>query len=111
MRRIRASVLAAVILVAVAFTASIALAATKPVTVRKSGTKYLFAPNSLSIRKGDTARWSWRGSVPHNVTGRGFHSRTASRLTYSHTFRRAGTFRVVCTIHAGLGQRMTVRVR
>ena len=62
-------------------------------------------------RRGDTVKWAWRGSVPHNVTGTGFHSRTATRLTYSHRFTRAGTYRVRCTIHAAVGQRMTIRVR
>jgi plastocyanin len=111
MRGIRLSVIATIVLVIVAVTASMALAATRSVSVRKSGSKYLFSPRSLSISRGDTVRWSWRGSVAHNVAGRGFRSRTANRLTYSHTFRRAGTYRVICQIHVGLGQRMTIRVR
>jgi plastocyanin len=102
---------AAILLVALTVTASLAMAATKSVSVRKSGTKYLFNPKTLSIRKGDTVRWAWSGSVPHNVTGPGFHSKTAPRLTYSRKFTRAGTYRVRCTIHAALGQRMTIRVR
>lgn len=111
MRGIRASVIAVIVLVAVAVTATVALGATRSVSVRKSGSKYLWSPSSLTIRRGDTVRWSWRGSVPHNVAGPGFRSRTANRLTYSRTFRRAGTFRVVCQIHVGAGQRMTIRVR
>ena len=109
--RTRLSLIAAIVLVAVAVAATMAMAATRSVSVRKSGSKYLFSPSSLSISRGDTVRWSWRGSVPHNVAGPGFRSRTASRLTYSRTFRRAGTFRVICQIHVGLGQRMTIRVR
>jgi plastocyanin len=52
--------------------ATAALAATKPVGVTKSGTKYKFNPATLSIKKGDTVKWSWSGSVPHNVSGPGF---------------------------------------
>ncbi|HEX2105657.1 MAG TPA: plastocyanin/azurin family copper-binding protein [Solirubrobacteraceae bacterium] len=109
--RIRLSVVTAIVLLTVAVTATVALAATRSVSVRKSGSRYLFSPRSLSINRGDTVRWSWRGSVPHNVAGRGFRSRTANRLTYSRTFRRRGTYRVVCQIHAANGQRMTIRVR
>jgi len=111
MRGIRLSVIATIVLVILAVTASVAMAATRSVGVRKSGTRYLFSPRTLSIDRGDTVRWSWRGSVAHNVRGPGFRSRTATRLTYSRTFRRAGTFRIVCEIHAGAGQRMTIRVQ
>jgi plastocyanin len=111
MRAVRLSVVATIVLVIVAVTASMALAATRSVSVRKSGSRYLWSPSSLSISRGDTVRWSWRGSVPHNVVGPGFRSRTANRLTYSRTFRRRGTFRVVCQIHVSAGQRMTIRVR
>jgi plastocyanin len=109
MRVIRLSVIAAIVL-AVTLTATVAMASTRSVAVRKSGSRYLFSPRSLSIRSGDTVRWSWRGSVAHNVAGPGFRSRTATRLTYSRTFRRRGTFRVICQIHVGQGQRMTIRV-
>jgi plastocyanin len=112
MRRSHVTLVAAIAAIAlVAATASLALGATRSVTVRKAGSRYHFAPATLSIRKGDTVRWSWSGSTPHNVTGPGFHSRTASRLTYSRRFTRAGTFRVVCTIHKALGQRMRIVVR
>jgi plastocyanin len=111
MRGIRLSVIATIVLLIVAVTASMAMAATRSVGVRKSGTRYLFSPRTLTISKGDTVRWSWRGAMAHNVAGPGFRSRTATRLTYSRTFRRAGTFRVVCQIHQFAGQRMTIRVR
>ena len=111
MRGVRLSVAATIVVLIVAVTASMAMAATRSVSVRKSGTKYLWSPSRLTISRGDTVRWSWRGSVAHNVAGPGFRSRTANRLTYSRTFRRRGTFRVVCQIHVGAGQRMTIRVR
>jgi len=109
--KLRLAIIGIVLAVLLAASATLALAATRSVGVRKSGSRYLFTPSTLSIRRGDTVKWSWRGSVPHNVTGPGFHSRTAPRLTYSRRFTRAGTYRVRCTIHAALGQRMTIRVR
>ncbi|MEA2321993.1 MAG: hypothetical protein QOD81_1843 [Solirubrobacteraceae bacterium] len=111
MRRIRTYLLAPLVALLVVAVAASAVAATKSVSVRKVGSGFRFAPASLSIKKGDTVRWSWRGSVPHNVKGPGFQSKTAPKLTYSRRFTRAGTYRVVCTIHQSLGQRMTITVR
>lgn len=112
MRLTRAYLLVPLIaVVAVVILAAVAVAATKSVGVRKAGTGFRFAPASLSIKPGDTVRWSWNGSAPHNVKGPGFQSRTAARLTFSHKFPRKGSFRVVCTIHQAVGQRMTITVR
>jgi plastocyanin len=111
MRLMRAHVLVVLVAILVAATAAAALAATKSVGVRKSGSKYLFTPSALRIDRGDTVRWSWRGSVAHNVKGPGFQSRTAPRLTFSRRFTRRGTYPVVCTVHAALGQRMSIIVR
>ena len=110
-RRRALLVVAPVFALAAAATASLALAATKNVGVKKAGTRYHFTVSHLTIKKGDTVRWSWSGSVPHNVTGPGFHSRTATKLTFSRRFTKAGTYRVRCTIHAALGQRMVITVR
>src|SRR6476659_8020519 len=85
-RHIRAIVLAALLGLIVATTASVALAATKSVGVKKAGSKYHFTSAIVTIKKGDTVRWSWRGSVPHNVKGRGFKSTTATKLKFSPKF-------------------------
>ena len=85
--------------------AGAALGATKTVGVGDN----FFAPKRLSIAKGTTVTWRWRGRNPHNVTGRGVRSPTQTRGTYSRRFRRAGRYRLVCTLHAGM--EMTVRVR
>jgi plastocyanin len=87
--------------------AAYAMAATKTVRVRQPNR---WASSSVSIRTGDTVRWTWSGGPPHNVTGSGFKSRTAARLTYRRTFRRRGSYRIVCTVHRNT-MRMTVRVR
>jgi plastocyanin len=109
-RKVRIMVVFALVALAIGAVASVALAATERVSVRRSGTSFRFNPSSLTIQRGDTVRWSWSGSVPHNVRSQGRTSRTAARLTYSQRFTRRGSFRVVCTVHAAT-QRMTVRVR
>jgi plastocyanin len=111
MRRSRASLILTLAIAAVTATATIAFAATSNVGVKKSGSKYLWTPSSLNIKKGDTVKWSWSGKVPHNVTGKGFKSATKNKLTFTHTFTKAGTYTVVCTIHQALGQKMTIKVR
>jgi plastocyanin len=107
LRKSLALLLAAVMVVSLLVVASLAMAATKNVGVRQPNR---WAVSSVSIRTGDTVRWRWSGGPPHNVSGRGFKSRTASSLTYRRTFRRRGSYRIVCTVHART-MRMTVRVR
>jgi plastocyanin len=75
-----------------------------------------FRPKSKTVRRGSSVSWVWRGRVAHNVTGsrRGrvaFRSKTTARRGYRYTrrFRRATSYRVVCTLHTGM--RMTLRVR
>jgi plastocyanin len=63
-------------------------------------TDYRFTPRTLAVSAGTTVTWRWKGKDPHNVTGKGFKSKTMSSGTYSHRFTRAGTFKYVCTIHA-----------
>jgi plastocyanin len=111
MHPVRAIAVAAIISLTMALAATAALAATKKVGVRKAGDEFRFTPSSLTIRTGDTVRWSWKGKAPHNVKGPGFQSGTATNLTYSRRFPRAGSFRIVCTIHASAGQVMRVKVR
>jgi plastocyanin len=102
--------LVAVLAVTLMLVAGVALGATRQVGVKKSRGDYRFTPSSLRISKGDRVRWTWRGRDAHNVKGPGFQSRTARSLTYSRRFRRTGTYRIVCTIHART-QKMTIRVR
>ena len=110
MRIRRIITLVAVLAVATALFASAALGVTKSVGVKKSGNKWLFTPSALTIKKGDRVKWSWSGNTPHNVSGPGFTSTTANKATYKRRFTRKGTFRVICTIHAKKGQKMTIKV-
>ncbi len=107
MRRKSLALLTTLIMVGSLIIAAYAMAATKRVGVKQPNR---WATSSVSIKRGDTVRWSWRGGPPHNVTGSGFKSRTAARLTYSRKFNRRGSYRITCTVHART-MRMTVRVR
>ena len=107
MRRKFLALVLASIMVGSLLVAAYAMAATKTVRVRQPNR---WASSSVSILTGDTVRWTWSGGPPHNVTGSGFKSRTAARLTYRRTFRRRGSYRIVCTVHRNT-MRMTVRVR
>jgi plastocyanin len=65
-----------------------------------------FHPGNLSINRGDTVTWLWRdGETEHNVTGKGFHSRTQTHGSYSVKFTHSGTFAYRCTIHESEGMR------
>ncbi|HVL96549.1 MAG TPA: cupredoxin domain-containing protein [Solirubrobacteraceae bacterium] len=73
-----------------------------------------FNPASVTIRRGGSVRWVWRdGSSSHDVTSRGtrrFKSSTTQRSgTHTVRFRRAGTYRYVCTIHPNMRGRVVVR--
>ena len=57
---------------------------------------------TVKIRKGGTVKWIWTDGQPHNVKGPGFSSGNAvSRKgkTYSHRFRKRGTFKIICQVH------------
>ena len=92
-----------------AATAIPAPAATRGVSLRDN----FFRPASLTVRKGDTVRFRWRGNYFHNVTvtrgPRRFHSRTKASGSYRKRMTRRGTYRLVCTLHSGMRMRLRVR--
>ena len=68
---------------------------------------------TVTVRKGAKVTWRWVGRDMHNVAvARGpvrFNSSFKRSGTYSRTMRRAGTYRIICTIHQP-EMRMTLRV-
>ncbi|MEO6857032.1 MAG: plastocyanin/azurin family copper-binding protein [Solirubrobacteraceae bacterium] len=105
-RRLRALLTLTVVLAAFS---SIALAATKTVAVKDS----YFSVKTLTVKKGTKVTWHWAGSLYHNVKVKSgpvkFHSHTQYYGNYSHTFLRAGTYKLYCTLHPSM--KMTVIVR
>jgi plastocyanin len=65
-----------------------------------------FHPGTLSIKRGDSVRWLWQDKgKEHNVTGKGFKSRTMAKGSFGVRFTKAGTFNYHCTIHVEEGMR------
>jgi plastocyanin len=67
----------------------------------------------VTLRAGGVMTWRWRAQQSHSVAVRSgperFTSPTKTRGTYARRLRRAGTYRIVCLLHAP-GMVMTVRV-
>lgn len=76
---------------------------------------YFFSPAKLKISRGTRVVWHFvnTGGVDHTVTvKRGpvhFSSRELSSGTYSHTFKKAGTYHLYCIIHPIMTETVVVR--
>ncbi|MCU1678260.1 MAG: hypothetical protein JWM93_3018 [Frankiales bacterium] len=72
-----------------------ALAATTTVQVKDNK----FAPTSITVKKGTTVKWVWKGKAPHNVTvSKGpakFRSTTQVKGSYSKKLTKAGSYSIV----------------
>ena len=101
---------AVAVLVAAGVLASPAVAGTKRVAVRDD----VFSPTSLTVGKGTTVKWVWRGKHKHDVavaSGPVFFSSGRQRDgSFKRTFRKRGTYELVCTVHSP-DMKMTLTVR
>jgi plastocyanin len=65
-----------------------------------------FNPETLKIKTGQTVTWTNDDSVGHDVTGDDFKSGDPGGIdsggTFEHTFKKAGTFDYVCSVHPGM---------
>src|SRR5919204_3786182 len=108
MRRLLA--LLTIVVVLAALGAAVAFAKTKSVGM---GDNYFFA-GSVTIKKGSSVHWHWASTQNlHNVVskkGVKFHSKTGHSGSFTYTFRKKGTFTIICTKHPSV-MRMTVKVR
>jgi plastocyanin len=72
-----------------------------------------FKPTKLTITAGTAVTFTWTGSNTHNVkVTKGpekFRSPDQSSGTYTHTFKKTGTYTIVCTFHPGMV--MTLKVK
>jgi plastocyanin len=65
-----------------------------------------YAPSNVTVSKGGTVTWTWRGTEYHTVTSDSsstemFDSTPAQKTgTFMHTFNSAGAFSYHCTIHS-----------
>jgi plastocyanin len=87
-----------------------ALAATTSVQVKDNK----FVAKSITVSKGTTVKWVWRGKAPHNVkVTKGpakFASTTQVKGSFSKKLTKKGTYTILCTVHAP-DMKMTIRVK
>lgn len=112
-----------------ALAATPALAQGKTVDVSmKQSPKMLFVPASVTIKAGDTVKWTNPYNITHTVTFDPAQAQTASDVslpagvapfgsgdieeegTFSHTFTEKGTYKYVCKYHEAMGMVGTVIV-
>ena len=71
-------------------------------------------PPTVTVKKGTTVKWNWRGSRQHNVVVQSgpvdFQSALKRSGSYSRRMKRVGTYRIVCSIHAP-DMAMTLKVK
>jgi plastocyanin len=89
---------------------SVAATTTKTVLVKDD----FFKPKKLTVSKGSTVKWVWKGKERHNVAvangPSNFRFGTRKTGSKSHTFKKRGTYSIVCTIHAP-DMHMTIKVK
>jgi plastocyanin len=110
-----------------AATPALAQGATVEVSMKQSP-KMMFVPASVTIKAGDTVKWTNPYNITHTVTFDPAQAQTASDVvlpagvapfgsgdieeegTFSHTFTAKGTYKYVCKYHEGMGMVGTVIV-
>ncbi|MEI7559277.1 MAG: hypothetical protein WCJ63_01685 [Actinomycetes bacterium] len=95
------------------FFAALAVAAVLAVPAFASTTKtvnWTFGVKTVSIKKNDTVKWSWSGSMIHNVKGPGVSTSTTKNGSASRKFTAKGTFTYICSVHGASAQKTTVKV-
>ena len=98
-----------------AATTAAGAATTKQVSVKDS----FFSARKLTVNRGDTVRWVWRGSLGHDVFFKSKSAqprskemqRTMTSGSYRLTFKRAGTYSYICTVHVGDRMKGTIVVK
>jgi plastocyanin len=107
-------------LLPIALVLSLMLAVAAPAAVAKTravkiGDNYFVRKGSkptVTVKKGTTVRWNWTGHHMHNVIGSGpasFNSGVKKSGHYSRKFKKAGTYSVFCSIHAGMEMKLKVK--
>jgi plastocyanin len=75
---------------------------------------FRYGAERISIRRGTTFTWRFRGAFAHDVTviggPEGFSAPWTQRGTFRHRFTKRGTYRLFCSLHpARMVQQITVR--
>ena len=74
-----------------------------------------FNPTRVSVPKRGKVTFKWIGTDNHNVTkkkgpGKSFASDTTDQtgFKYKHKFKKAGTYKLICTVHEGMKMKVKV---
>jgi plastocyanin len=68
-----------------------------------------FDPKSVTVKVGQTVKWTNSDDAPHNVTGGPLKSKTFGKGgSFEFTPKKAETISYVCTIHPGMKATLTV---
>jgi plastocyanin len=78
-----------------------------------------FDPPQVTIKVGQTVRWTWRGGTHNVVSGKNCtredefkgSGAPAPGGTYEFTFEKAGTFEYFCELHCSMGMKGQVVVQ
>jgi plastocyanin len=101
-------------LVATLAVAGPALSKSKSIEVDDNYFVHKGKPPTVTVKKGTKVEFEWEGSNPHNVTvTKGpvkFASKTKTSGSFTKKFKKKGTYKLVCTIHAP-GMKMTLKVK
>jgi plastocyanin len=103
-------------LIALALTLSMAFVAPAFAKTRgvKIGDNYFVRKGSVAtvtVTKGTTVKWNWRGHHDHTVVAGGparFQSSLKSSGSYKHKVTKKGTYTIICQIHSGMKMKLKV---
>jgi plastocyanin len=110
------------VVLSLAIASAVALGSVRPSADRRVDERVFVRDNffdhrSVTVAKGDTVKWIWRGDNRHNVTfvkvppkAKKRSSPTRVQGSWKRTFRKVGRYKYVCTLFAGMqGQINVVR--
>jgi plastocyanin len=71
---------------------------------------FAFNPGTATVKVGGKVTWKFEDSTGHTVNAGGKTSPTLSNgKTYSYTFKKAGTYNYICTIHQYMTGKIVVK--
>jgi plastocyanin len=110
-RMVRAIAVAVVAVVGLAIAPAAGAAGAAGPNTKISVDDNFFKPKKVTVEVGDRVTWKWDGYVAHNVTvekgPQKFKSKTQSDGKFSRVIRKAGVYRIVCTLHPGMAMKLT----
>jgi plastocyanin len=72
-----------------------------------------FNPGTVKIKPGGKVTWVNHDSVGHDVTADGFSSGSPGGIddgaSFTHTFKKAGNYKYVCSVHPGMEGEVVVK--